>query len=133
MGFFKNIFKRKKGGTKVGNFLRGSASAMSGGLLGSGQGLAKWEAEQRGQISPVSTIQPSQPFFSSPAYQGGQSLVNNTIPQMATSGNTPPSPTVGSSIMRESLKKKWHVILLVAGALVGATYFITRKKGGRRK
>ena len=46
MGFFKKIFKRKKGGTFFGNLLRSTASAATGGILGSGVGLAKWEAKQ---------------------------------------------------------------------------------------
>lgn len=46
MGFFKNIFKKKKGGTFFGNLLRAGSSAVTGGILGSGAGLRKWEAEQ---------------------------------------------------------------------------------------
>lgn len=35
MGFFKNIFKRKPGGTVVGNLVRGVADNFSGGLYSS--------------------------------------------------------------------------------------------------
>jgi hypothetical protein len=134
MGFFKNIFKRKKGGTKAGNFLRGLSSGFTGGVLGSGKGLEKWEAEQRAQIQPLSALQTPQAFANTPMYQGGQSVVSDLLPKMAVSAPQTGSNTVGQSIMRESLKKKWHLIALVAGALVWATYFITnRSKGGRRR
>lgn len=46
MGFFKRLFKRKKGGTFFGNLLRKASSTVTGGILGSGVGLANWEAKQ---------------------------------------------------------------------------------------
>lgn len=46
MGFFKDIFKKKKGGTFVGNLIRKTAYEASGGLFGSGKGLNKWETSQ---------------------------------------------------------------------------------------
>lgn len=36
MSFLKKIFKAKEGGTLVGNLIRGSASSLTGGLLGQG-------------------------------------------------------------------------------------------------
>lgn len=45
MGFFKDIFKKKKGGTFVGNLLRKSAFEASGGLFGSGKKLNEWEKQ----------------------------------------------------------------------------------------
>ncbi len=36
MGFLKNLFKKKPGGTFFGNLLRGVSSAATGGILGSG-------------------------------------------------------------------------------------------------
>jgi hypothetical protein len=53
MGFFKNLFKKKKGGTLVGNLIRGVASSASGGLLGQGRELAKWEAQQEANKSKL--------------------------------------------------------------------------------
>lgn len=46
MGFFKKLFKRKKGGTFFGNLIRGVSNKASGGILGSGSGLAAWEEKQ---------------------------------------------------------------------------------------
>lgn len=41
MGFFGNLFKKKKGGTFFGNLLRGASNIATGGILGSGAQLAK--------------------------------------------------------------------------------------------
>lgn len=46
MGFFSNLFKRKRGGTFVGNLIRRIAHARTGGLLGNGRDLRRWENEQ---------------------------------------------------------------------------------------
>lgn len=46
MGFFKNIFKGKEGGTFVGNLLRKGSNWASGGLLGNGAQLAKRDRER---------------------------------------------------------------------------------------
>lgn len=46
MSFFSNLFKRKRGGTFVGNMIRRVASSKTYGILGSGRGLRNWEARQ---------------------------------------------------------------------------------------
>lgn len=46
MGWLKNLFKRKKGGTFVGNLIRGVARHYSYGLLGNGNDLRNWEMNQ---------------------------------------------------------------------------------------
>lgn len=45
MGFFSNIFKKKKGGTFFGNLVRGVANTATGGILGTGKELATWQAK----------------------------------------------------------------------------------------
>lgn len=50
MGFFSNLFKRKKGGTFVGNIIRGLANHYSYGVLGNGNDLNNWEQEQQNSI-----------------------------------------------------------------------------------
>ena len=47
MGFFKKLFKRKKGGTFVGNLIRKVAKNKTGGILGNGAGLRRWERRQK--------------------------------------------------------------------------------------
>lgn len=41
MGFLKKLFKKKKGGTKLGNLIRGVANKVSGGKLGTGKNMLK--------------------------------------------------------------------------------------------
>lgn len=123
MGFFKNIFKRKKGGTKLGNLIRGVASSSTGGMLGSGQGLARWEAKQEGR-EPIQAL----PALTSKGYkQLGEDLINKqVVPLMANGGGN--SPMIGESVLMHSLKKNWYLVAGVVIALVGGTYLLTRKK-----
>jgi len=44
MGFFGRLFRRKRGGTFVGNLIRRVANHYSKGILGNGDGLRRWEA-----------------------------------------------------------------------------------------
>lgn len=126
MGFLSGIFKKKKGGTLVGNLLRGGASAMTGGLLGSGQGLANWEAEQaREQQQALSTLRTPQ-YNPNQGIDIGRNLVNNVaVPAMANGGGN--SPKVGENVIKETLKNKWYMVVGALGAVVAVTYFITRK------
>ena len=50
MGFFNNLFKKKKGGTFVGNLIRGVANTATNGALGTGSELAQWEYDQQQQL-----------------------------------------------------------------------------------
>lgn len=44
MGWVSNLFRRKRGGTLVGNFIRTQARARTFGIMGRGRGLRKyWE------------------------------------------------------------------------------------------
>lgn len=49
MGFFKSIFKKKKGGTLVGNLIRSVASGYTGGVLGSGANMIPLDDEPQKQ------------------------------------------------------------------------------------
>ena len=53
MGWIKDLFKRKKGGTKVGNAIRGIVSAATDGALGQGRDLADYFARQNGTRATV--------------------------------------------------------------------------------
>lgn len=46
MGWISDLFKRKRGGTAVGNFIRTQARARTFGILGRGRGLRKYWNEQ---------------------------------------------------------------------------------------
>jgi hypothetical protein len=138
MGFFKKLFKRKRGGTMFGNLLRGAASAATGGVLGSGAGLAAWEAKQRPEVHPVSTLAHSSAILpqsknrSIDGKQMGADLLNKIIiPNTGNGGQT--NQTLGNSVMTEQLKKKWYIPTGILIFVAAVTYFITQKSGGRRK
>ena len=128
MGFFKNIFKKKKGGTFVGNLIRGVASTATGGVLGSGAGLANWEAEQEAKELNALKAQIASQQKQINAKQFGADLVNSAI-KNGTGGQT--DPNVGESIVLTTLKKWWWAVLLLFVAFGTAVYFIARPKGSK--
>lgn len=122
MGFFKNLFKRKEGGTVVGNLLRGGASAATGGILGSGAGLRKWEQEQ--QIERQKEI--------NKGYQIGQDLVNKVaVPAMGAGNAT--DPTIGTSLAIEQAKRHWWKILLALTVFGFIIWNLSKPKGQKFK
>lgn len=131
MGFFSNIFKKKKGGTFVGNLIRGAASTATGGVLGSGAGLARWEAEQDAKV--MNDLQKQiQDLKSYNGKQVGSDLVNSAINNGLASKQT--SPNMGESIVLTTLKKHWMWFLGAAVVLVGVLYYFAsgNKKGNSK-
>jgi hypothetical protein len=135
MGFFKKLFKRKKGGTMFGNLLRGAASAATGGVLGSGAGLAAWEAKQENS-DPANALRTFNLTGSMPAQgnngrQIGRDLLNNVI--IPNTGNgTQTNSTMGASIMTAQMKKKWYIPVGIILLVISATYFIVNGRKGKK-
>lgn len=129
MGFLSNIFKKKKGGTFVGNLLRGASSSVTGGILGSGAGLAKWEAEQAQKEQDAYYQQLSKQQID--ARQLGQDLVNKVaVPNMAGGGAN--QPNIGQNVFMETVKQKWYWFVAAAAGIFGGAYLIA-KNGGKNK
>lgn len=137
MGFFKDLFKRKKGGTLVGNLIRGVASSATGGVLGNGTQLRAWEAEQEakkfdalnGQISQLTQqLQANRQKID--AKQMGSDLVSMAIKNGVASPQT--SPNAGESVILETLKKRWYYVV-GAVAVIGGAIWLTAKKTGSKK
>lgn len=132
MGFFKNIFKRKEGGTAIGNLLRGGASAMTGGMMGNGSGLQKWEQEQelarQRDVFDTMVIQSQTPQTDYKAI--GQNLVNEVFVPAAASGSGN-SPKAGESILIYSAKKHWYWVAGFLLAVIGFTWYVTKPKGNK--
>ncbi len=122
MGFLKNIFKRKEGGTFVGNLIRGGSSAMTGGILGSGAGLNAWEqrqANQQVQQMDGKAI--------------GQDLVRNVaVPNMVNSPGAT-NPNIGESVFMETVKKRWAYGLGAIAVIGGGFYLLGNRKKGNKK
>ena len=113
----KDLFKRKPGGTVVGNLLRGAASATTGGLLGRGAMMLK-EGE---------TTEKSNAKLASKA--GAAAMAFNNA-GASTSGGTEKNVKLGATI--QWFKDKWYY---VAGAIVvvtGLFIFIKRSKGAKK-
>lgn len=133
MGFFKNIFKKKRGGTVVGNLIRGVASTATGGALGSGVALKNWEAKQDAKEKQALHNEIASLRKSIDGRQMGEDLVKSAVKNGAASGQT--DPNLGEHIVLTTLKKHWAYItggLLVVGLMI---YLLTRKKnsGGKFK
>lgn len=76
MGFLSGLFKRKKGGTFVGNLIRGVANKATGGVLGNGADLAKWEAEQAQKEFDKQYQETKAKLAQNQAYNQGSTLGN---------------------------------------------------------
>ena len=125
MGFFSNIFKKKKGGTLFGNLLRGAASTATGGILGSGAGLAKWEAEQE-QIEYDKAYKATQERLQqNAAYNAGRSTGN--MINLSSDPNDPAVKQTEKNATKLFFKKFGAWIALAAVAVIGGTIFLTKK------
>lgn len=113
MSFFKNIFKKKKGGTLVGNLLRSTASAYTGGILGQGANML-----------PLDDIQvSSQPTRQEIATKLVSKAGINELPQVKSTK---------TQVFIAGLKQ--NIVWVVTGiiVLIVGVWFFT-KKGSRKK
>lgn len=132
MGFLSGIFKRKKGGTFVGNLIRGAASKATGGILGSGAGLAAWEAKEAEKKTEGLQNQIAHLTSKINSKQMGADLVSSTIKNSPVDKT---SPNAGESVVIETLKSNWAYILgglIGVGGLVYLIIRLSRKKTSNR-
>lgn len=120
MGLFKNIFKKKPGGTFVGNMLRGIGDKFTGGLVS-----AAFPAPPR--VAPAA---PSVPASATPPIS--QILAPIQAAALGASAQKEETPKKG---YMQWLREKWAYAvggLVVVGGLI---YYLTRgrKKGGSYK
>lgn len=129
MGFLSGLFKRKKGGTFVGNLIRGAASKATGGILGSGAGLAAWEAKEAQKVTDGLHDQIANLTSKMNSKQMGADLVTSTLKNSPVDKT---SPNAGESVVLETLKSNWGYILGGLIGLGGLIYLLVRltKKGG---
>lgn len=83
MGFLKNVFKRKEGGTFFGNIIRTVAKTYTGGILGSGAQM-KQPSQPQGEMLQQAIAQSPLPAVEQPVSPMVQPI-NNFLKQ-ATSG-----------------------------------------------
>lgn len=123
MGFLKNIFKKKSGGTFLGNILRGASSKVSGGILGSGAGLQRWEQEQAQQAQQAYDAEQARiQMMNTQAYNLGTGFGNSA-------NNTPVVTGFRNGQAQEWLTRNYSLVVVGVIALIGLTvYFVKRKK-----
>ncbi len=132
MGFFKNIFKKKKGGTLFGNLIRGVANKASGGVLGNGEQLAKWEAEQA-QKEQEAMVQ--QQILNSTAYKAGSVIGAGAQPTIDKVANSDGVQDAKQTLIMAWLKANAMKIVLPVILLTILIIWLIRrnrtaKKGG---
>lgn len=117
MGLFSNIFKKKPGGTMVGNLLRGVSSNFTGGMLGSGANrIELGQTKTNAQLAAEAGL---------PA--------NNAALNMAASAVMSNEQVQAAAKAAAWAKYKPFVIGGGIIAALGTTiYLATRKKGFRR-
>lgn len=138
------LFKKKAGGTKVGNFIRGVASTATGGLLGSGANMIKLEPSQESHDALVKNAQITQTGNVVGQYLADKvtPVIQETVQKVA---DTPTGRSIvdglrdaGLKVGADSMKRKvmdwvkanWLFLLIPFGLLL---YFLFRRKtSGRR-
>lgn len=104
------IFKKKPGGTFLGNVIRGAANKFSGGILGNGAMLSK----------DANNGLPSTPLFNMDAVKGGVfDALGSAVDK---------SPEVKTAIVHGVWAKYKFYILGAVATIAGLTIFLTRKK-----
>ncbi|ASQ41220.1 structural protein [Flavobacterium phage FLiP] len=123
MGFLKKVFKRKEGGTFLGNIIRGVASNYTGGILGSGAQMKKGPSVQE---------QIDQALANSQAGASQQQVVSSPAPSpldpLSAKLNDFLSKSTKDVTIQGGLDKntKWYI-----GGALGAVLLVvllTRKK-----
>lgn len=126
MAFLGGLFKKKPGGTFVGNLIRGVASGVTGGLIGNGKNRLPKDYERPTQLATTGEIVnlPSDPTkFRMPEIKTGDiDLVEPRQPIDLNDWVTLPNVTVTAS------RKDYTNIALIGGGLVIA-FMLTQKRG----
>lgn len=120
---FKDLFKRKEGGTIVGNLLRGAVHQVSGGLLGNGALMLKpGQSTAANNANAAKAAGAAAVSFTDVANAGG-GIVSAPIEQNVKAGAT-------MQTIKNFITKYWYIALGVVGVGI---YFITKgRSGGRR-
>jgi hypothetical protein len=132
MGFLSNLFKRKPGGTVIGNLFRGVASAASGGILGNGaMMISQQDADKRDLTDADYEKKYSQTKAGVPVQ--AQTVVDPNTGQVVT---TPATGVTFASKVKDFFKQPMVRLLLALASGIGIVILIiklVRKKGGKRK
>ncbi|MFI1773761.1 hypothetical protein [Thalassobellus citreus] len=133
MGFFKKLFKKKKGGTFFGNLIRKASNVATGGILGNGEQLAKQDAKfEQQEYDRAVSQQQKQLSAKSIGNKLGQALK----PTVDKALNSQTADDVNKAFTKAWFKK--NMVKLIGGlvALIGTItlvmWLFKRKKKGTR-
>lgn len=109
MGFLGKIFKRKEGGTFLGNMIRGVAKTYTGGILGSGAQMKQPKGEAIQEAIAQSPLPQQQP---SPLAGNVNNFLKQSLDGVSVQGGIDPNTkwyiggAVGAIILAIVLTKK---------------------------
>lgn len=125
MSFISNIFKKKPGGTTVGNLIRGVASKATSGALGNGAGIITQEFFDKTQLTDIE-------FYNKYAKtKNGVALKEYKESSENQPQNAPDTSILTSTkkgVVMAWLTKFWYVVVLAVTALSVLLYFAFKKK-----
>jgi len=117
MSWISDIFKKKPGGSGVGNFIRGALNTVSGGLLGTGKNVLPANTSGSTTYTPQPNIGSLfQPVVKS-VLESSQNDINNSA----------------NNTMKATLKKYWWVIALPFGTLIAIIIYISKSRNNGKK
>lgn len=118
MSVLSKIFKRKPGGTFVGNLIRNQVKTLSGGLLGNGAMLLK---EDNKTVEPGALLPQHNESIIEKSKQALDSQINTTKDTIVDFhlDTTNPKPTIPTEIKPQS----WMII----GGVILALYMLSKK------
>lgn len=121
MGLFKNVFKRKEGGTFLGNMVRGVARQYSGGLLGNGMMMLKpgQSAKSNNELTSAKVVSALKQGANATVDSLGNMLVNE-------------QPAGEQVVTKAKFVMQKYGVYIAGGvaALVGLFFLTKRKSGG---
>lgn len=134
MGFFNKLFGKQRGGSIVGNLIRGVASSATGGILGSGAALsARNNREDDKKFDSAVAAQVAETLAKQPSFQAGKKIGVPISAQVNKITDSPEAKKIKQNIMLDYLKDNW---IKIVGGLIGIVLliFVVRyflKKGVR--
>lgn len=117
MGFLAKIFKKKPGGTFLGNMIRNVVGKYSGGILGNGGALRQWEIDNGYRDAAGN---PTQAYYDYD--RGSMTEEQKELAMTAVEGGLE-TPGVKEGIAGEVAKKAWPWVLIAVVAGVALWLF----------
>lgn len=122
MSFISKLFKRKPGGTVIGNLIRGVANTASGGVLGNGQMMITQQDADKRDLSDAD-------YQAKYGQTKDGAIVPGAIPvvDQNTNTNNPGNTATPSTSKLKAFFKKPLVRLIVAITIVGGLVLLIVK------